>query len=92
MFGTAGFGLAHKFTNAENAPRVTFKQEGESFDKAQERVVDFWGGQWQCDQGAIIDDAIDAGNAVSDGLDNILDQINIPDVTLTLDDVIDIKQ
>ena len=40
----------------------------------------------------VIDDAIDAGNAVSDGLDNILDQINIPDVTLTLDDVIDIKQ
>ena len=40
----------------------------------------------------VIDDAIDAGNAVSDGVGNILDQINIPDVTLTLEDVIDIKQ
>ena len=40
----------------------------------------------------VIDGAIDAGNAVGDGVGNILDMINIPDVTLTLEDVIDIKQ
>ena len=40
----------------------------------------------------IIDGAIDGGNAVGGGVGNILDKIEIPDVTLTLDDVIDIKQ